>query len=145
VLAKQGPNERDVARAGPDNGIPDQQAAAHVLLGIGEAMGGVVGVEPARLSQSPGITPVGLDLAGAGRIHGGEVRIRDDDLVAEGLETARHLLAVGRGLDHNAGAGPGPEHGGEALGLGADALLDDLTGLGQDVDLAIPLCTSMPI
>jgi hypothetical protein len=47
--------------------------------------------------------------------------------VAEGLETPGHPFAVGRGLDHNSGAAPGPEHGGETLGLGADALLDDLT------------------
>jgi len=43
------------------------------------------------------------------------------------LETPGHPFAVGRGLDHNSGAEPGPEHGGEALGLGADALLDDRT------------------
>jgi hypothetical protein len=78
------------------------------------------------LGQGPGIAPVGLDPAGARRIHGREVRVRDDDLVAEGLQTAGHPFAIGRGLDHNAGAGPGPEYGGEALGLGADALLDDL-------------------
>src|SRR5947207_11796397 len=34
---------------------------------------------------------------------------------------------------------PGAEHGREALGLGADALLDDLTALGEHVDLAFPL------
>ena len=130
---------RDVARARPDEGVADHQAAPHVPLGIGEAMGGAVGAEQARLRQGAGIAPVGLDLAGAGRIHGREVRVGDDDLVAEGLETAGHPFAVGRGLDHNPGAGPGPEHGGEALGLGADALLDHLTPLGEDVDLAFPL------
>ena len=102
-------------------------------------MGGAVGAEQARLGQGAGIAPVGLDLAGAGRIHGREVRVGDDDLVAEGLETAGHPFAVGRGLDEDPRPGPGAEHGGEALRLGADALLDDLTALGEDVDLAFPL------
>src|SRR5215831_8201433 len=57
----------------------------------------------------------------------------------EGLEAARHPLTVGRGLDQDPGAGPVPEHGGEPLGLGADAPLDDLTVLDEDVDLAFPL------
>ena len=108
-------------------------------------MGGAVGAEQARLGQGPGIAPVGLHLAGARRIHGREVRVGDDDLVAEGLETAGHPFAVGRGLEQNPGPGPGAEHGGETLGLGADALLDDLTALGEDEDLAFLLCTSMPI
>ena len=139
VLAEQGADERDVARARPHEGVADPEAAAHVALGIGEAMGGAVGAEQAGLGQGAGIAPVGLDLAGARRIHGGEVRVGDDDLVAEGLETAGHPFAVGRGLDQNPRPGPGAEHGGEALGLGADALLDDLTALGEEVDLAFPL------
>src|SRR2546425_11318136 len=102
-------------------------------------MGGAVGAEQAGLGQGAGIAPVGLDLAGAGGIHGGEVGIGDDDLVAEGLEAAGDPFALGRGLDQDPSAGPGAEHSGEALGLGADALLDDLTALGEDVDLAFPL------
>jgi hypothetical protein len=52
VLAEQGPDERDIARARPDNGVQDQQTAAHVSLGIGEPMGGAVGTEQARLGQA---------------------------------------------------------------------------------------------
>ena len=48
-------------------------------------------------------------------------------------------FAVGRGLDHDPGAGPGPEDGAEALRLGPDAPLEDLAALGEDVDLAFPL------
>jgi hypothetical protein len=88
-------------------------------------MGGAVGAEQARLGQSPGIAPVSLHRAGARRIHGREVRVRDDDLVAEGLETAGHPFAVSRGLDQHPGPGPGSQHGGEARGLGADPLLED--------------------
>jgi hypothetical protein len=139
VLAEQGPDDGDIAGARVDQGVADPEAAPHVALGIGEAMGGTVGAEQARLCQGPGIAPVGLHLAGTGRIHGREVRVGDDDLVAEGLETAGHPFAIGRGLDQHPGAGPGPEHGGEALGLGADPLLDDLAPLGEDVDLAFPL------
>jgi len=102
-------------------------------------MGGAVGAEQARLGQGPGIASVGLDLAGAGGIHGREVRVRDDDLVAEGLEAPGHPFAVSRGLDEHPGAGPGAEHGREALGLGADAPLDDLAPIRKDVDLAVPL------
>jgi hypothetical protein len=63
--------------------------------------------------------------------------ISHDDLVAEGLEAARHSLAVGRGLDQDPGAGPVPEHGGKPLILGADApatlALDlDRPGIGID-------------
>ena len=41
-------------------------------------------------------------LAGACRIHGREVRVRDNDLVAEGLDLmlAGHPFAVGRDVDH---------------------------------------------
>jgi len=122
-----------------DQGVAHPEAAPHVALGIGEAMGGAVGAEQARLRQSPGIASVGLHLARPRRIHGREVRVGDDDLVAEGLETPGHPFAIGRGLDQHSGAGPGPEHGGEALALSADPLLDDLTALGEDVNLTFPL------
>jgi len=39
MLAEQSPDERDVACARPDNGVPDHQAAAHMSLGVGEPMG----------------------------------------------------------------------------------------------------------
>jgi hypothetical protein len=91
VLPEQGPDERDLARARPDHGVPDQQPAPHGPLGVGEAMGRAVGAEQARLGQGPGIPSVGLHLAGPPRrIHRREVRVRDDDLVAEGLETPGH-------------------------------------------------------
>ena len=70
---------------------------------------------------------------------GAKFRVRDDDLVAEPLQAAGHPFAVGRGLEHNSGAGPGPEHGVEALRLRPDALLDHLAALVEDVDLAVPL------
>jgi len=139
VLAEQGSDDRDIARARPDEGVADHQAAAHMPLGIGEPMGGAVGPEQARLGQGARIPSVGLHLARPGRIHGREVRVRDDDLVAERLQAAGHPFTIGRGLDHNPGAGPRAKHCVEALRLSPDAPLDDLTTLGEDVDLAFPL------
>ncbi len=48
-------------------GVPDPEAAPHVPLRIGEAMGGAGGAEQARLGQGPGVAPVGLHFAGAVR------------------------------------------------------------------------------
>jgi len=50
------------------------------------------------LAIAAGATLCGMRGTRAGRIHGREVRVGDDDLVAEGLETAGHPFAVGRGL-----------------------------------------------
>src|SRR6266481_9585705 len=139
VLAEQGADERDVARARPHEGVADPEAAAHVALGIREAMGGMIRAEQARFGQGTGIAPVDLDLAGPRRIHGCEVWVRDNHLVPERIETAGHPFAIGRGLDENPRPWPGAEHGREALGLGADAPLDNLTALGEDIDLAFLL------
>jgi hypothetical protein len=57
--------------------------------------------------------------------HWPEVRVRDDHLVSERIETAGHPSALGRNLDQNPGAGPGFERDAEALRLGADAPLDE--------------------
>ena len=86
VLAEQGSDDGDVARARADEGVPDQQAAAHMPLGIGEPTGGAVGAEQGRLGQGARTPAVGLDLARPARIHRREVRVRDDDLVAERLQ-----------------------------------------------------------
>ena len=95
-----------------------------MALGIGEAMGGAVGAEQAGLGQGPGIASVGLHLARPRRIHGREVRVGDDDLVAERLQAPRDPLALGAGLEQDAGCRPTLEHVREALRLGADPLLD---------------------
>ena len=63
----------------------------------------------------------------------GEVRVGEDDLVAEGLETPGHKFAVGRGLDQHAGAAA------KRAGSVRIPLLDDLTPIGEDTDLAFPL------
>jgi len=98
-----------------------------------------VGAEQTRLREAAGITAVGLHLASAGGVHRREVRVADDDLVAEALETAGHPLALCGGLDEHPGWGPRSEDGRESLALGPDAPLDDFPGFGEDVDLAFPL------
>jgi hypothetical protein len=65
--------------------------------------------------------------------------------VAERLQAAGHPFAVGRGLEHNPGAGSGSEHGVKALRLGTDAPLDDVTPLDEHGELAISLRHVMPI
>jgi hypothetical protein len=103
VLAEQGPDQGDVA--GADAGIADAEAAAHLALGIGEAMRGAIGAEQVGVGEGARIAPIGRDPARAGGVHGGEVGVGDDDLMAELLETEGDPLAVGRGLDEDARPG----------------------------------------
>ena len=58
--------------------------------------------EPARV---PRTAAIGLHLPRARRVHGGEVRIGDDGLMPQRLETPRDAFTVGRGLDDDP---PGP-------------------------------------
>src|SRR4030095_7356685 len=62
---------------------------------------------PSRLAggQGAGVPPVRFDLPRPGRVHRGEVRVGDDDLMAEPLEAAGDPLALGRGLDENPALG----------------------------------------
>jgi hypothetical protein len=124
LLAEQRPDHGDVAGARPDEGVPDEQAPAHVALGIGEAMRPAVGAEQTGVGQGAGVPAIGLHFASARGVHRGEVRVGDDHLVPQRLETPGHPLTVGRGLDHNPRSRPIPEDRGEALGLGADPPLD---------------------
>src|SRR5216684_156790 len=82
---------------------------------------------------------IGLHLARAGGVHGGEVRVGDHDVVSQRLETPRDPFTVRRGLDHDPRSGSTAEHGGEAFGLRPDPALDQLAPLGQETDLAFPL------
>ena len=87
VLPEQGPDEGNVASAGADEGLADTEAAAHLALGVGEAMSGTIGAEQIGVGQGAGIAAIGLDPPGAGGVHEGEVGVGDDHLVAEVLET----------------------------------------------------------
>jgi hypothetical protein len=98
-----------------------------------------VGAEHAGLGQGARVPAIGLHLARARRVHGGEVRVGDDDLMPQRLETPRDPFAVGRGLDHDPRPGSMAKHGREALWLRPNPALDQFTALGQDADLAFPL------
>jgi hypothetical protein len=135
-MTEQGAHQGDVPRPGPYQGITDQQAAADVALGIREPVRRAVGAEEAGFGESPSVAAIGLHLAGARGVHGGEVRVGDNDLVAESLEAARHPFAVGGGFEEDPRPGPIPEHGGEALRLAAHPAFDQLAGLREDADLA---------
>jgi hypothetical protein len=146
VLTKdKGPDERDIARARPDKGVPDQQAAPHVPLGVGEPMGRAVGTEQARLRQGPASRRSVFTLRVRVAYIGAKFGSATMTWWPSASRQRANPFAVGRGFDHNPGTGPGPEHGGEALRLGANPLLDDLTPIGEDVDQygpwrASPLC-----
>ncbi len=139
LLAEQGLDEGDVPGAGADQRLADPQAAAHMALGVGEPVRGAVGAEQVGVGQGARIAPIRLDLPRPGRVHRGEVRVGDDDLMAESLQTAGDPFAVGGSLDEDPRPGPLAEHRGEALGLGADALLHQFAPLGQDTDLTFSL------
>src|SRR5262249_40081664 len=115
------------------------QAAAHVTRGVGEAMRGAVGPEHAGLGQGARVSAISLHLARARRVHGGEVRVGDHDVVSQRLETPRDPFTVGPRLDRDPRPGATPEQGREAFGLGPDPPLHQLAPLGQETDLAFPL------
>jgi CRP-like cAMP-binding protein len=81
-----------------------------------------------------------LDVETHPGVHGREVRVGHDDLVAQRFQTPRHPLALRRGLEEDAGARPAPQDGGEPFGGGADPWLAPLAFRWLSV-----WCTSMPI
>ena len=92
--------------------------AAHVALRIGQPMSGAVGAEQTGFRQGAGVPPVGLHLSRPGGVHGREVGVSHDHLVAQPFEAARPL-AVGGGFQEDARPGPLSQDGGEALRLAA--------------------------
>ncbi len=104
-----------------------------------------VGSKATCLAERPRVTLVGLDAALAGGVHGREVGVGDDDLVAQGFEVAGAPLALGRGLDEDARLRPAAEQGVEARPLGLDAALDESAVFGQDADLAGVLVDVYPM
>jgi hypothetical protein len=108
---------------------------SHGHTPVGGAVRGAVGAEPSRFAQRPRVPLVGLDAPIAGGVHGREVRIRDDDLVAEPFEVACAPLALGRGLDEDARWRPLGEELVEALPIGLDAALYEFALFCQDADL----------
>src|SRR5215470_9995360 len=139
VLPQQRADERDVARPSPHQRIPNGKTGPDMALGIGEPVRRAVGPQPTGLGQGTGVAAVRLHLAGAGGIHGREVRVGDDHVVAERLQTSGDPFTLRRGFQQDLGRRPPAEGLGEPLGFGADPALDQLASLSQETDLAFPL------
>lgn len=102
-------------------------------------MGGAVGPQPTGFGQRPRVAAIRFDLATPGGVHGREVRVGDDDLMAQPFQAPSHPLALGRGLEEDAAARAVAQDGGEPLGRGADASFDQVAPCGQDAELAFRL------
>src|SRR4029450_10460534 len=137
---RKGPRWRLGAGASLWTGALLRQRAGRARgAGVGEAMRPAVGAEHAGLGQGARVPAIGLHLPRARRVHGGEVRVGDDDLMAQRHETPRDPFAVGRGIDHDPSPGSIAKHGREARWLRPNPAFDQFTALGQDADLAFPL------
>src|SRR5215469_1805599 len=71
--------------------------------------------------------------------HGSEVRVGDDHVVAERLQTPGDPFTLRRGFQQDLGRRPPAECLGEPLGFGANPALNHLASLSQETDLAFPL------
>src|SRR5215216_5499488 len=91
--------------------------------------------ESASLCQCASVSTVGLDFAASGGIHRGEVRVGDDDLVAESFEVAGDPLALRARLDQDARKRASAEQVIDMFAVGLDAALDELAVFGADADL----------
>ena len=83
------------------------------------------GPQPRGFGQGPGIAAIGLHLTRAGGVHGGEVRVGHDDVVAQSLQAPGHPLALRRGLEEDARGRARPasrQSGGDRYGSGAQAV-----------------------
>jgi hypothetical protein len=80
----------------------------------------------ALLAERAGVALIRLHLLAAGGVHGREVRVGDDHLVAEFFEAPGYPLALGRGLDEDARPWPYFEQCVETSSVGLDAALDQL-------------------
>ena len=70
---------------------------------------------------------------------GGEVRVGDDNGVAERLQTPGDPFTLRRGFQEDLGRRPPAECLDEPLGFGADPPFNQFAALGQDADLAFLL------
>ena len=92
--------------------------------------------ESASLGERARVPLVGLDFAAAGGVHRGEVRVGDDDFVAEGFEVAGDPLTLRARLYQDAGCRARAEQFIDVFAVGLDAALDQFAVFSDDADLA---------
>jgi len=80
-----------------------------------------------------------FDAAAAMPVHGTEVGIGHDHLVAERLEMLRHPFTLGRGFDQNPHPRPTPEHRRQAIPSRRNPAVGDRSALGHDSNLTLVL------
>lgn len=96
-----------------------------------------IGANAERLGQRPGVALVCLHAARPRGVHRSIVRIGDDDLVSECLETLRDPFALRTGLEQNPRRRAIPEYRGESLATGHDPLLRDAAVRREGAQLAL--------
>ena len=116
VLAEQGPDEGDIARARPGNGVSDQQAAPHVPLGVGEPMGGAVAPSRHASAIARASRRSVLTLRERVAYMGAKFGSATMTSWTRASRQTGHPFAVGRGLNQDLGAmrwatGKGPRTG----------------------------------
>src|SRR5262249_11174138 len=99
-----------------------------------------VGAQPARIRQRTRIAPIRLHPPTPGRVHRGEIRIRHDHLVAQGLQRLRDPFALSRCLKHHPRAIQSVTERREPFPPRTHAALQEhLPVFIDDTDLALPL------
>ncbi len=132
-------DQGDVARARAHQGVAHGELGAELLLRVARPVHGAVGAQLQRLAQRAGVALVGLHALGARGVHCGEPGIGDDHRMAERFQVPCDPLALGRRLEEDARGWSCPQHGGEALARGDDALLEELAVLRDRAQLALAL------
>src|SRR5205085_6574962 len=102
---------------------------------ISAAVGPAIVAALAGVAQGTGVALVRLDLLRERRVHRREVRVGDNDLVAEALEVLRHPLTFGRRFDQDVDGRSLCEESGEFLASSLESALDELTVLSPDTKL----------
>src|SRR5262249_38251325 len=130
----------DIPRPRPDQRLAYGQLRPHRALGRRGPMRDPVRAQPARVRQRPRIAPIRLHPPAPGGVHGGEIRIRHDHLVAQRRQRLRDPFALGGCLEHHPGAIPSLEERREPPPSRAHAALQEHSPvLGDDADLALRL------
>ena len=139
VLPQQRPDHRDVAGPGAHQRVADGEAAAHMPLGVGQAMRGAVGAQAAASARARAsrrsVFTLRLRWAYMGAKFGSATMT---SWPSASRHRATHSLSVDDSITICA-RGRAPEHVGEPFRLRPDRGARSVPPLGQDADLAVLL------